>query len=270
MKTLAAILLLAILTGCSSTDTGGGGSIPDGSVIPNPDRQMRAVCIGWNRVNPMEWNGWTGYLPDCEFDAVFAAEMWQEAGVQATVLLSDRATISACKEALRESLDGLNPGDWLIVWVSGHGGQATDDNGDEDDGMDEYICAYDGPVTDDTIQDWLRAVPEGVCVLWVCDTCHSGTMNRQPVIFSSRLMSRGMKGQLILMSGCTEAGVSYSTGQGGAWSTALHDTGPQGMTPASWMRAARKKMNKDKQYPQYVEYGPVKDEFRFGLILPVE
>ena len=36
------------------------------------------------------------------------------------------------------------PNDSLFLHYSGHGGQQWDENGDEEDGMDEYICPVDG------------------------------------------------------------------------------------------------------------------------------
>ena len=232
----------------------------------NENRLTRAVTIGLNSVNPAYYGGWSGKLPDCEFDATFAAEMWQEHGIETRTLLTAEATIENCKQALKDSLVGMSEGDWLIVWISGHGGQMADSGGDETDKLDEYICAYDGPVMDDTINEWLDKVPAGVCVLWICDTCHSGTMHKKPPIFSKKAV-RDFKGQLILISGSAESGYALSTGQGGVLSTALHDTGPEGQTPASWYKAAKALIPEKTQSPQYVEYGKVTNDFRNGQIV---
>lgn len=275
-----AVLFLAasLLVGCVSTTSVSQesdsptvneytGTPPVGDPIANTTRTMRAVCIGWNSVDPAAYGGWSGALPDCEFDAEFSADMWKEYGLATTCLVTSVATRDACKEALKWGLNGLKSGDWLIVWVSGHGGQTDDYNGDESDGLDEYVCAYDGPVRDDTINEWLEQVPDGVCILWMCDTCHSGTMHREPMHFRKSAIPRGFAGQLILISGCTESGTSQSTGQGGVLSLALHDTGPAGQTPASWATAVQDLIPTATQDPQYVEYGNVTDDFRFGLIV---
>jgi len=237
--------------------------------IPAPEgRVMRAVTVGLDYVDPNAYGGWSGELPDCEFDAQFAGEMWREFGIPTKTLLTEQATIENCKQALKDSLVGRKKDDWLIVWLSGHGGQKLDAvYGDEADRLDEYVCLYDGALLDDTINDWLEKVPKGVCVLFICDTCHSGSMHRKPVIFGKRAV-KDFKGQLILMSGCAESGFSMSTGQGGVWSTALHDTGPEGKTPKTWFEAAKAKVPEETQVPQYIEYGNVTSDFRYGIIIP--
>ena len=244
-------------------------------VEPTPastDQVKRAVCIGWNRVDPAAYNGWSGDLEDCEFDASFAGEMWRENEVLTRVLLTAHATRDACRAALRDSLDGMRAGDMLIVWVSGHGGQGPDATGEGADNLGEYVCAYDGPVKDNTINEWLRLASErvpGIRILWICDTCHSGTMfKRPPVNFRPEAIPAMFDGELILLAGCAEDAYSLSTGQGGMWSTALHDTGPHGQSPASWFAAAKALVPGDQQVPVYAEYGAVSDAFRNGVILP--
>jgi hypothetical protein len=259
--------LAMLLSGCATWQT---PAPPVGQPIPaTGDRVMRAVTIGLDRVNPAAHGGWSGDLSDCEFDAKFAAQVWKSFGVPTTTLLTARATREGVKAALRDSVAGLKDGDWLIVWLSGHGGQEKDQSGDESDRLDEYVCLYDGPLSDDVINDWLSKTPEGVRILWICDTCHSGTMHRRPPVFGPRAV-REFKGQLILISGCAESGTSLSTGQGGVLSTALHDTGPEGQTPSAWARDARARIPPTTQVPQYVEYGQVSDDFRFGEIVPQE
>ena len=264
MKNLLIVLALLVAVGCAT-----GGAEPVAEPSPaSTGRVVRAVCFGWNSVDPAAWGGWSGELEDCEFDASFAAEMWESHGIPATVLLTSDATIAACKLALREALDGLQAGDLLIVWTSGHGGQMDDDSGDELDRLDEYVCAYDGPVTDDTINTWLSTVPAGVRILWICDTCHSGTMfKRPPVRFRAEAIPAAFAGELILLAGCAEDAYSLSTGQGGMWSTALHDTGPEHQSPRSWFTAASAKVPAAQQVPVYAEYGAVSEAFRSEMIV---
>ncbi len=235
-----------------------------------PTRRMRAVCIGWNVVDPNvpEYDGWDGELPSCELDANNLAALWISHNIPTKVLLTKDATIEKCKQALKESLEDLREGDWLIVSVSGHGGQTRDYSGDEKDGLDEYLCAYDGPVLDDTIHEWLQYVPKGVCVLWLCDTCHSGDMARSapPVKFRSRAIPKSFEGQLILISGCTEAGTSQDTGEGGVLTNTLLSTSPEGKTPKNWALAVQNEIPKYVQQPQYVEYN-VSDSFRNATIV---
>ena len=230
-------------------------------------RAIHAVTIGWNSVDPTVYYGWTGDLPDCELDAKRAAKMCKKYKIPVQTLLTENAKIEDCKKALINALEGLKSGDILLIWVSGHGGQEVDTNGDEKDGYDEYLCAYDGPILDDTINDWFNYVPEGVCVLWICDTCHSGTMERSAPVFNKNAIPLEFKGQLILISGCTEKGTSQSTGNGGVLTRAMLGSGPKGKTPITWYRKAIKSIPKKVQQPQYVEYGNVNDKFRNGIII---
>jgi hypothetical protein len=41
-----------------------------------------------------------------------------------------------------------------VFFVSGHGGQVKDTDGDEEDGLDETLCLWDGQCAD----DFLRSV----------------------------------------------------------------------------------------------------------------
>ena len=115
-------LLLLSMCGCSTAQptTSDDSAVPTGPAVESTGRVMRAVCIGWDRVDPKALDGWSGQLPDCEFDATFAAEMWREHGIEATTLLTEDATREACKAALKAATNGLRDDDWLIVWVSGH------------------------------------------------------------------------------------------------------------------------------------------------------
>ncbi|MDD5706756.1 MAG: caspase family protein [Kiritimatiellae bacterium] len=273
MKLLRHILtvsLAGMLGGCSLF--GSGEAQPDTAVSTNAPvqtapRTMRAVCVGLNSVDPAAWGGWDGKLTDCEFDATFAAAMWRTYGIATTQLLTRAATIANCVGALRWGVEGLGAGDMLIVWNSGHGGRVQDADFDEADRQDEYLCLYDGALTDDVIHKALQHVKPGVRILWICDTCHSGTMfRRRPVRFRPRAV-RGFAGELILLAGCAEDKYSLSTGQGGMWSTALHDTGPDGQSPASWFRAAKERVPESQQVPVYVEYGAVSEGFRDGVIV---
>lgn len=67
--------------------------------------------------------------------------------------------------------------DIVLVYLSGHGYQTRDLNGDEKDGQDEYIMTKFGRVLDDDINRLLiKNIPNGVKFIGISDTCHSGTM----------------------------------------------------------------------------------------------
>ena len=64
---------------------------------------------------------------------------------------------------------------------SGHGGQVPDTLGDEDDGMDETWCLYDGQLLDDELRRLWGEFEAGVRILVISDSCHSGTVIKAAV-----------------------------------------------------------------------------------------
>jgi len=85
---------------------------------------------------------------------------------------------------------GVQPGDRVVFYYSGHGSNIPDLDGDEDDGVDEVLVTHDmkrakvkgratltGVVPDDKLGQMLAAIPSKN--VWVIiDACHSGTMTR--------------------------------------------------------------------------------------------
>jgi len=71
----------------------------------------------------------------------------------------------------------------LTAGVFVHNSQVRDRNGDElKDSLDEILCPHDldwdNPLSDDILADHFKRVPEGAFLTFVCDACHSGTMDR--------------------------------------------------------------------------------------------
>ena len=242
---------------------------PDIEPVPEgTETLLRGLCIGLNRVNPLAYDGWSGPLADCEIDALEVAKLWEADGISCDALLTEAATRDGAHMALRERTTGMNRDSRLFVALSGHGGQVIDWGGDEADGLDESICLYDGEWSDDETDKALHAAPP-IKIIWICDTCHSGTMGRgRPVLFS-REATEGIRCQVILLAGCSEDKTSASTGVGGAWTLALRATWDARMSPVEWFEAASALMDQNEQRPVYAEYGPVTDEFRHGAMVPL-
>ena len=85
---------------------------------------------------------------------------------------------------------GVQPGDRVVFYYSGHGSQVPDFNGDEDDGVDQVLVTHDmtrgrrngkstllGVVVDDDINAAVARNPSKN-VLLIVDACHSGTVSR--------------------------------------------------------------------------------------------
>ena len=103
-----------------------------------------------------------------------------------------------------------------FVWIhySGHGSYQKDTSGDEADGMDEGLVPSDyekkGILLDDIINHVLSIFNPRTKILFVCDSCHSGTIldlkyswnsRRQSVIENNRC---NIKAKTILISGCMD------------------------------------------------------------------
>ena len=143
-------------------------------------RKRKAVSlhIGLNGVSGDAYGGWTGPLAACEFDANDMASIAKDKGMQSTVLLTKKATRAAALGAMRAASKSLKSGDLFFLTYSGHGGQVPDVNGDEDDKRDETWCLYDGQLIDDELYLEFTRFAEGVRILMLSDSCHSGTVAR--------------------------------------------------------------------------------------------
>jgi len=64
----------------------------------------------------------------------------------------------------------------VVLLLTGHGYQERDRDGDEADGLDEYIRVDGGTITDDALRVALAAFPERTHFITMADTCHSGTL----------------------------------------------------------------------------------------------
>lgn len=146
-----------------------------------------SLSIGLNAVDPQSYDGeWNGALACCEKDA-------RDVNSIAAVLGYDKKELLLTKNATRENvLNNLNAfsgelkfGDYLLIYYSGHGGQVTDENGDEDDELDETWCLYNGELIDDEIYAALSQFESGVRIYVLSDSCHSGTVIKAAVRKSS-------------------------------------------------------------------------------------
>jgi hypothetical protein len=140
-----------------------------------------SLHIGLNSVSPTHYGGWSGELMACEFDANDMAAIAKKSGIKSTVLLTKKGTRANTLAALRGAARQLKAGDLFFLTYSGHGGQVPDVTGDEQDKKDETWCLYDGELIDDELFLELSRFAEGVRVLVLSDSCHSGTVTRAPL-----------------------------------------------------------------------------------------
>src|SRR6476619_2906540 len=155
-----------------------------------------SIHIGLNAVSPAHYEGWSGELQACEFDANDMAALARAAGITPTILLTKNATRAKALGAIQAAAKQLKAGDLLFLSYSGHGGQMPDVSGEETDKLDETWCLYDGELIDDELYLELTKFAEGVRILVFSDSCHSGTVTRArpttPPVGRSKMMPPGV------------------------------------------------------------------------------
>ena len=106
-----------------------------------------------------------------------------------TVLLDGQATRAGIEAAWRGLLERAEEGDTLVLTYAGHGWQEPERvPGSESDGQDEALLlggfdvegdGHRERILDDEIHRWLLdAGRKGLRVVFVADSCHSGTIDR--------------------------------------------------------------------------------------------
>jgi metacaspase-1 len=146
-----------------------------------PDRaRAMSLHVGLNAVDPKAYEGWSGPLAACEFDAKDMAAIAKAKGMASTVLLTKAGTRKAVLAGLRSAAARLTKGNLFFLTYSGHGGQVPDSSSapDEPDKKDETWCLYDGQLIDDELYFELGRFAAGVRILVLSDSCHSGTVTR--------------------------------------------------------------------------------------------
>lgn len=159
-----------------------------------PEPRGYALCIGVNRVDPTHYDGWDGKLQGCENDAIGMSKALKRRGfIPPKILLTREATSGAVLAHLADLARAAQPGDIVVVTNSSHGGQVPDYDGDEFDDRDETICMYDRQLLDDELELAWSQFRRDVRILFVSDSCHSGTMCRARIPVSvgvSTMLSR--------------------------------------------------------------------------------
>lgn len=82
-------------------------------------------------------------------------------------------------DQLRYAIEHSIAGDVIYLHYSGHGSYVRDVSGDEIDGYDETLYLYDGNLIDDDLNTACENVPEGVTLVVVLDSCHSGSATKE-------------------------------------------------------------------------------------------
>ncbi|WP_337173038.1 caspase family protein [Paludisphaera sp.] len=139
-----------------------------------------ALSVGLNQVSASAYPG-VSDLGGCENDARDISQMARAAGFEVRPPLFSssgrRRDVIGAVEGIAAQLDA---GDIFLFHYSGHGSQLRDaaDGDREPDGKDETLCLFDAQMIDDElVRLWMRFKP-GVRILFLSDSCHSGSVSR--------------------------------------------------------------------------------------------
>lgn len=144
-----------------------------------------SVHLGLNTVASGHYGDNLAPLEFCISDAEAMVDLAKARGFDTTLLTDAKATRDALKTAMADAAAGLGAGDIFMLSYAGHGGQLPDFNGDElggpdQDRLDETLCLFDGQLVDDELFALWSGFKEGVRVVAVFDSCHSGSVVRAP------------------------------------------------------------------------------------------
>jgi len=137
----------------------------------------RSLHIGIN-----DYPGTGNDLSGCVNDA----NDWNEAlgarRYESTSLFNRDATKSNMYEAISRIVSDTGQNDIAVITYSGHGTWVPDQDGDEKDSRDEALCPYDitqgNLLIDDELYDIFSERKRGARIIFISDSCHSGSVSR--------------------------------------------------------------------------------------------
>ena len=142
----------------------------------------RALLVGINAYpSPNRLSGCINDIDDMS-EYLQSASGFEEGDIQ--TIADKQATTANILAALEAFASSLAPGDRALFHYSGHGAQMPTRTSGEIDGLDEVICPVDfdwsdeHAIRDDDFNRIFSPVPEGVELVWISDSCHSGTLTK--------------------------------------------------------------------------------------------
>jgi hypothetical protein len=201
-----------------------------------------ALCIGIN-----DYPGTGSDLAGCVNDAQDWGNALAERGFSVSMMIDGDATRTKMIRAMTAAVSAVGSGDVVVITYSGHGTWQPDDDDDEPDMRDEALCPHDfataGPLLDDDLFDIFAQRVKGARVVFLSDSCHSGSVAKmapplngqdrgrvrflEPGPFLSgadlarahkaaKAPVKGLsRGTALLVSGCTDTEFSYDANFGG-------------------------------------------------------
>lgn len=152
------------------------GNCSEKDICQTVDRSKKyALIVG---VESSKWGACPGSTKDSN---VMLDLIKQYVDTDHIIKYNDKqGTVSKVRKALEEQIAKV-PEDGLFIFTySGHGGQNNKSSSaqNETDGMDEFLCLYDGGLIDNDLWEIFNKCKGRIFVVFDC--CHSGTMYRLP------------------------------------------------------------------------------------------
>lgn len=198
----------------------------------------RAVCMGINAY------GGGNDLQGCVNGVHDMFKWFMDHGFEVSEVTDSMVTVDTFLREVRYLIQSTEPGDVGVVYYSGHGTWDLDQNADETDGYDEALALYDGNLIDDQIHEVIKEnYVLGAHLVFILDSCFSGTATRAADLGRDRMLSRFLPPMKrvrrmpssglprprrtkfmakedmveVLMSGCGENEYSYETWYPSGW-----------------------------------------------------
>lgn len=201
----------------------------------------KALLIGVN------YTGTPYELFGCVDDTNRMKECLVKFGFNQFNIITDNTTVKPTKDSILRELRNMvrdsRDGDMLFFYFSGHGSYTYDTNGDESDRKDEMIISSDlKGVLDDELKTILsNNMKEGVTIVGLFDSCHSGTMfdlkynylnseNYDKYTENERVSE--CRGNVLMISGCMDSQTS---------SEAIINDKPQGAVSWAFIQSVNEK-----------------------------
>ncbi len=212
MKSLILISLISsvICSGCFLTSN---NKINTNVNVSKSDK-ISALVVGVSK-SPIY-----GYCMGADYDTHNMKNFLSNFTTNITVLADEDANIKNFSAGLNHVIKN----DLAIIYYSGHGGSHVfNDNysTNEVDGVDEFLCLYDGGYRDDSIWNIIKKSKGRVLLIFDC--CHSETMFRwqNNVSFNSGIFKAEIMPNLLCWSGCEDDAESYGSRIGGKFTNLL-------------------------------------------------
>jgi len=160
----------------------------------------KALLVGINAYPaPNELNGCINDIEDMRNYLVAKRGFRRE---DIDLMTDGHATTTNIVAALERFVASLKPGDRALFHYSGHGAQMPTRTAREIDGLDEVICPVDfdwsdqHAIRDDEFNRIMSKVPVGVEFVWVSDSCHSASLEREVLPHGQKAREIRPTGQL--------------------------------------------------------------------------